>query len=161
MSEPYKAANYHDHALKVIPFSDGSKWTIRKPKASDRHLLTDIGQKQRKRHEAFAAELDAWKEDMKARALAATEASGDDDDGRRVIEDEESPLEVPDHLTVEYWHAEVLAAFISPTHTPEEVLAQLGDNEYDLDFMFERHAELMDTMEGGAAKKRVRGGAVR
>ncbi len=157
MSKTYNPRNYHNQPLAVIELADGTKWSVRYPRASDRHLLTDISQAQRKRLEAFQASLKTWQEDLQARAAAAVAESGDPEAGDRLIDEAEPPVENPDDLTIDYWHAEVLAAFITPTVGAGEVLERLGE-EYDLDFLYERHAELMDTLEGTAAKKRVRQG---
>ena len=156
MTRTYNPRDNHDRPLATIGFADGAKWVIRFPKAADRHLLADIGRRQRARLEAFRTQLKEWEQELHDKATAAVEATGDKDAGERSIEEAEPPVENPEDLTVEYWHAEVLAAFISPEVSPEDVLDRLG-NEYDIDFLYERHAELMDTLEGSAAKKRVRG----
>ena len=160
MSQTYNPRDYHDRPLAAISFEDGTRWIIRYPKASDRHLLADIGQQQRKRLDAFKASLESWKNELHDQAVAAVNETGDPEAGDRLIDAAEPPVENPDDLTMDFWHAEVLAAFISPTVTPAEVLDRLG-NEYDLDFLYERHAELMDVLEGAAAKKRIRGSGVR
>ena len=157
MSKTYNPRNYHNQPLAVIELADGTKWSVRYPRASDRHLLTDISQAQRKRLADFMETTKAWEKELHDRAVAAVEETGDPEAGDRLIDAAEPPFENPEDLTIDWWHAEALAAFITPAVGAGEVLERLGE-EYDLDFLYERHAELMDTLEGTAAKKRVRQG---
>ena len=60
MSKTYNPRNYHNQPLAVIELADGTKWSVRYPRASDRHLLTDISQAQRKRLADFMETTKAW-----------------------------------------------------------------------------------------------------
>jgi hypothetical protein len=148
----YKAREYHDRPLCTIEFEDATSWRIRYPRIQDVDALAELQKAQVAR---FQARVDA----LKARAeeaRVAAEAGGTEADkaGRDLLASQ--PDEDPEDVSKAYLHAEVLAAFITPPVSPSEVLKRLGE-EYDLDFMYERHEELMQALSGDAAKKRMRG----
>lgn len=147
----YRPRDYHDRPLAVIEFEDGSSWRIRQPKIQDVDMLSDLQKAQSAR---FQARVDALKAKAEEARLAAEAGGTDGDAAGRALLDAQSDDSYED-LSKAYLHAEVLAAFIRPEVSPAEVLRRLGD-EYDLDFMFERHEELVQALSGDAAKKRMR-----
>lgn len=152
MTKTYKPREYHDRPLFVIEFGDGSSWKVRYPKISDVDMLSDLQDAQKQR---FMAHVDALKAKAEE-ARKAAEAGGEEGDAAARALIASQPETDPEDVRKEYLHAEVLAAFISPSVTASEVLRRLGE-EYDLDFLYERHEELMQTLTGDAAKKRLRG----
>jgi len=153
MTKTYKPREYHDRPLCVIEFGDGTAWRIRYPKISDLDVLSEMHDAQKAR---FQAHMDAMRERAEEARLAAEAAGAEDGDAAaRALLADQSDLD-PEDVRREYLVAEVLAAFISPEVTPSEVLRRIGE-EYNLDFLHERHEELLQTLTGDAAKKRLRG----
>ena len=148
----YKAREYHDRPLFSIELEDGTTWRVRYPKVSDLDMLAQLRETQTARFQAHMDRLKALAEE----ARVAAEAGGEDGDRAARALIDAQPDADPEDVRKEYLHAEVLAAFISPAVTAAEVLRRIGD-EYDLDFLYERHEELMQTLTGNAAKKRLRG----
>ena len=152
MAKTYNPREYHDRPLCVIELADGAKWSVRYPKIQDVDLLQELRQAQIDR---FNARLSALKEQAEEARLAAERGGQDGDKAARDLI-ESQPDEDPEDCRKEYMHAEVLAAFIKPSVSPSEVLERIGQ-EYDLDFLYERHEELLQALSGDAAKKRMRG----
>ena len=148
----YKAREYHDRSLFSIELEDGTTWRVRYPKVSDLDMLAQLRETQTARFQAHMDRLKALAEE----ARVAAEAGGEDGDRAARALIDAQPDADPEDVRKEYLHAEVLAAFISPAVTAAEVLRRIGD-EYDLDFLYERHEELMQALTGDAAKKRLRG----
>ena len=148
----YKAREYHDRPLFSIELEDGTTWRVRYPKVSDLDMLGEMREAQKARFQGHVDHLKAIAEE----ARVAAEAGGEDGDAAARAILAAQPDEDPEDTRKEYLHAEVLAAFIAPAVSASEVLRRIGD-EYDLDFLYERHEELMQVLTGDAAKKRLRG----
>lgn len=152
MTKTYKPRDYHDRPLCVIELEDGGTWRVRYPKVSDLDMLAELRETQTARFQAHMDHLKALAEE----ARKAAEVGGEDGDRAARALIDAQPDADPEDVRKEYLHAEVLAAFITPEVSASEVLRRLGA-DYDLDFLYERHEELMQTLTGDAAKKRVRG----
>lgn len=148
----YNPREYHNRPLTLIELEDGTSWRIRQPKLQDLDMLSELQQAQAARFMAHRDRLLALAEE----ARAAAEAGGEDGDtAARALSAAQSDAD-PEGISRPYLHAERLAAFIVPEVTPAEVLRRLA-GEYDLDFLYECHEELMQALSGDAAKKRMRG----
>lgn len=153
MTRTYSPREYHNRPLCTIELKDGTTWRIRYPKTADLDVITDLHEAQKNR---FRAHVEDLRDRAEAARLEAEEAGEEDSDAAaRALIDAQPDLD-PDDVRHEYLVSEVLAAFITPEVTPAEVLSRIG-NEYDLDFLYERHEELLQTLTGDAAKKRLRG----
>ena len=152
MTKTYKPRDYHDRPLCVIELEDGGTWRVRYPKVSDLDMLAELRETQTARFQAHMDRLKALAEE----ARVAAEAGGEDGDRAARALIDAQPDADPEDVRKEYLHAEVLAAFITPGVSASEVLRRLG-TDYDLDFPYERHEELMQALTGDAAKKRLRG----
>ena len=151
MSKTYNPREYHNRPLANIELADGTVWRIRQPKVQDLDMMDELRQAQVQRFQDHRDHLLALAEEARAKA---EDGNADGDAAAREVLSAQ-PDEDPDDVSRPYLHAEVLAAFITPEVSPSEVLRRLGE-EYDLDFLYERHEELLQALSGDAAKKRMR-----
>jgi len=76
--------------------------------------------------------------------------SAADDEGRELIDEQLSEDRLPLHLTDRYLLASLVALFIEPKQSPEELLNTLGT-----EILHIMHGLVLEHMRGDAAKKRL------
>ncbi len=141
MAERIKVADYQRQPLQEIEFPDGTVWKLRQPVEEDYYRRDAVVRQHQKRVQGMAKEL-----------ADKAETAGD---GEAVIEEEGDEARIPRDCTLRYLQASILAIFIEPQVTADEILDKLP-----LDLMHLLNASVEEVMVGEAAKKRLRNGSL-
>lgn len=144
MTDKIKVAEYHNRPLVELEMPSGETWKLRQPLESDYYRWQEVIASHKSRVNAFAHEL-------AERAKAKAEEAGGDDNARALIEQESDEERLPLECTVRYLQASLLAVFVVPDQTPEDLLEMLGP-----DIIHELNLRVQAVLGGDAAKKRMR-----